>query len=130
MLARALFLARLSGLFMIITALALLVGRYTIVPAMNALMHDHAALLVVAMVGLCAGLAMVLCHNIWSGGLLPVLVTLIGWSLLLRSALLLFLSPNSTIALYEAVRVEALYPLYAVISLLIGGYLTYAGFQR
>jgi hypothetical protein len=29
--------------------------------------------------GLLGGLAMVLAHNVWSGGPLPVIVTLIGW---------------------------------------------------
>jgi hypothetical protein len=28
----------------------------------------------------CAGLAVVVAHNVWSGGALPVVVTLVGWA--------------------------------------------------
>jgi hypothetical protein len=39
---------------------------------------------------LAAGLAMVLAHNIWSGGALVVVVTVVGWITLIKSLLFLF----------------------------------------
>jgi hypothetical protein len=34
---------------------------------------------VMGLISLSAGLAIVLAHNIWSGGVLPVVVTICGW---------------------------------------------------
>ncbi len=126
---RTIFLARLVGLFLLVLSLAMLVQRGAIEPVLYALVEDRAALLVVAMIGLVGGLAMVLAHNIWSGGPLPIIVTLIGWSMLVRNTLLLFLPSEAVVALFEAFHVDQLYYLYAVIDLAIGIYLTYAGFS-
>lgn len=67
------------------------------------------------------GLAMVLCHNVWSGRALPIIVALFGWSILIRSLLLL-------VSLFEMVRFRELFYTVAAISLVIGLYLTYGGF--
>jgi hypothetical protein len=127
---RTLFLARLAGLFSLLVSLAMLVQAGTIGLAINALAHDRAALLVLGMMGLLGGLAMVLAHNVWSGGPLPVIVTLIGWWLLIRNMLLLFLPAQAIVALVDAFQVERFSYLYALIGLGIGLYLTYAGFSR
>jgi hypothetical protein len=130
MLSRTLFLARLIGLFLIVVSLAMLVQKQGLETAMTALVHDRAALLVVAMLGLLAGLAMILAHNVWSGGVLPVTVTVIGWLLLLRNALILVLPAGALVALFDALHIERLYYLYAGIDLLIGVLLAGAGFRR
>ncbi len=127
---RTIFLARLAGLFLFLTSLAMLVQAGTISLSINALVHDRAALLVLVLFGLVGGLAMVLAHNVWSGGALPVIVTLIGWWLLLRNALLLFLPTNAVVALFDALYVEKLYYLFALTGLAIAIYLTYAGFRH
>jgi hypothetical protein len=127
---RTLFLARLAGLFFLLVSLATLVQAGTIGLAIHALVHDRAALLVVGMMGLLGGLAMVLALNVWSGGPLPVIVTLIGWWLLIRNVLLLFLPAQAIVALVDAFQVERFSYLYALIGLAIGLYLTYAGFSR
>jgi hypothetical protein len=130
MLPRTQFLARLIGLFLIVVSLAMLVQKAGLATAIAALVHDRAALLVVAMLGLLAGLAMILAHNVWSGGVLPVVVTMIGWLLVLRNALILFLPADALVALFDALHVERFHYLYAVIDLLIGVGLAGASFQR
>ena len=52
---------------------------------------------------------MVVGHNIWSGGALPVVITLIGWLMAIRGAGLLALSPDATIKLVQALRNEELF---------------------
>lgn len=49
---------------------------------------------------LAAGLAMVLAHNIWSGGALVVVVTLVGWMTLIKSLGFLFLPPEMEVRLF------------------------------
>src|SRR5262245_36747134 len=109
MLPRTSFLARLIGLFLIVVSLAMLVQKQGLAPAISALVQDRTALLVVAMIGLAAGLAMILVHNVWSRGVLPVVVTLIGSFLMLRDALVLFLPPEALRALFDAFHVERFY---------------------
>jgi hypothetical protein len=94
----------------------------------NNLIQNHPVLFLVEILGLLGGLAMVLGHTVWSGGLLPVIVTLIGWVALIRSTVLLFISPETVLNFIKAIRFEQNYFLFSGISLLIGAYLSYAGF--
>jgi len=72
---------------------------------------------------------MVLAHNVWSGGALPVVVTLFGWILLIRGALLLFLPPEAVAGMMDSFHFEQLFYVYAGITLVLGLYLTYGGFS-
>jgi hypothetical protein len=81
------------------------------------------------MVWLAAGLAIVLGHNVWSGGALPVVVTLVGWLILVRGLVLLFLSPAAAMGLLAGLHFEHLFYVYVALSLLFGIYLTYSGFR-
>jgi uncharacterized membrane protein HdeD (DUF308 family) len=76
MTALTIFLARLIGLFAILVSLSMVLHKRVMVETTTALLRNGPLLLITGMVGLVAGLAMVLSHNIWSGGALPVVVTL------------------------------------------------------
>jgi hypothetical protein len=77
-----------------------------------------------------AGLAMVLTHNIWSGGTLTVLVTLAGWIALIKGALFLIVPPGSSSAFFlNGFHYQQLFYVYAAIALIVGLYLTYGGFR-
>ena len=128
--ARTSFLARLIGLYCIVVSVALLVRPEPLMASIAALAHDPPALLVIEVVGLVAGLAMVLGHNVWSGGALPVVVTLIGWWALIKSALGLFLPATAMTALFEASRNRGLYRLSSIVTLIIGAYLIYGSLPR
>ena len=123
------FLARLIGLFLVLVSLSMLTHKQTMVETANALVHDRPLLLIVGMIALTGGLAMVLSHNILSGGVLPMIVTLFGWSILIRGLLLLFLPPGAMVGLFEMFHFEDLFYLYAAVALILGLYLTYAGFK-
>jgi hypothetical protein len=123
------FLAKLLGLYCIIVALAMMARKQSAVATMKALIGNPPLLLLVEVLGLASGLAMILGHNIWSGGALPVVVTLIGWMMAIRGTGLLALSPNATMKVFEALRYEQLFYFYIGATLLLGLYLTYAGFS-
>jgi hypothetical protein len=85
---------------------------------------------VLGAITLIAGLAMVLAHNIWSGGALAVIVTLVGWITLLKSLLLLLLPPHVEAELFLGqLHYQQLFYLYGAFSLVLGIYLTYGGFK-
>ena len=64
-----------------------------------------------------------------AGLALPVVVILVGWLMAIRGAGLLALSPNATMKLFEALRYEQLFYVYMSATLILGLYLTYAGFS-
>jgi len=55
-------------------------------------------------------------------------VTLVGWVILLRGLVMVFVSPNGAATLYEALQFADLYYIYLATPFLLGLYLTYAGF--
>jgi hypothetical protein len=122
------FLARLIGLFCVVLALAMAMHKQTSVATIDALVHSPDMLLIIGLVALGTGLALVLQHNIWSGGAATVVVTLIGWLLLVRAALLLFLPMETVASLIELIRFDDLFYVYMAIVAALGLFLTYAGF--
>ena len=131
MYSRTIFLSRLIGLYGLLVVPSLLVHREATIDLMTALLHNLPLMWVLSMITLTAGLAMVLAHNVWSGGALPVVVTLCGWAALIKGLLFLFL-PSSVQSEYllSALRNPLLFYVWLSPSLLLGIYLTYAGFLR
>jgi hypothetical protein len=89
--------------------------------------ENRALLFLVELIGLAVGLAIFLGHNLWSSGLLALIVTLLGWLTLIRSIILLFLSPEAIGRFIKAMRYEQNYYLFTAIPLFFGLYLTIAG---
>ena len=58
------------------------------------------------MVATAAGLAVVLGHQVWSGGALPVVVTLMGWAALLKGVTLLLVPAERMADAYKSMRFE------------------------
>jgi|ERR1039457_2460234 hypothetical protein len=119
------FLARFIGLFTVLLVVALMVRGSASVAAAVA---DGQVMLVYAMISLAVGLAMILGHNVWSGGALPVVVTSVGWLILAKGLMLLSVTPDALKQLLEHMQYGEHYYLYLMPSLVIGLYLTWAGF--
>jgi predicted ABC-type sugar transport system permease subunit len=122
------YLARFIGLFLLIVSVSMVLDRDSIIEMATALIDDRALLLIVGLIALGIGLAIVVGHNVWSGGLMPILITLFGWSQLLRGLALLLLPAETQVAFFQVMRLEDFFYIYAGIPLVIGAYLTYAGF--
>jgi hypothetical protein len=124
------FLAKLIGLFTIILSVFMLGAKKTAIDLVDGLINDRPALFVLELVGIAAGLAMVIGHNIWSGGALAIVVTLVGWLLLIRSIVWMALPQRTMKRIVKMVNLEKNYPVFTIVSLLLGAYLTYEGFSR
>jgi hypothetical protein len=119
------FLARLIGLFTVLLIAALLLRGSAMVETAIA---DRPLMLTYAIISLAIGLAMILGHNVWSSGVLPVVVTLVGWLILAKGLLLLFLTPEALTQFFERMHYGEHIYIYVAPSLVIGLYLTWAGF--
>jgi len=127
---RTIFLSRLIGLYCIVIALSMMTRRQASVETVTALLQNSSMMLIVGIITLAAGLAVVLAHNIWSGGALVVVVTLVGWMTLIKSLSFLFLSPEVEAGLFlRQLHYQEFFYLYGAISLALGVYLTYGGFK-
>lgn len=97
---------------------------------MKAIIRDPPLLFIGGLMAVTAGLAIVLVHNVWSGGALPIIITVIGWVILIKGLLLLILSPETESRVFiVGLHYEQHPNLYATFALLLGAYLSYAGFR-
>src|SRR5579864_7898837 len=127
---RTLFLSKLIGLYCILIGLSMMIRGQATVETVTALLQNSAMTLILGVITLAAGLAMVLAHNIWSGSVLAVVVTLIGWMALVKSLFFLFLPHEMEARLFLGqLHYGQLFYVYAAISLALGLYLTYGGFR-
>lgn len=126
---RTIYLGRLIGLYCVLVALAMVSHKQATVETMTALIHDAPVLFFVSLVAMVAGLAIVLAHNAWSGGALPIIVTLVGWISLIKGLVFLLLPPETSLAYFEALRYGQLFYLYMSVTLVIGIYLSFASFR-
>ena len=124
------FLCRLLGLYCLIIGVAMIARPQATMHTVTLLLVDPPLLYVLGVILIFAGLAMVLVHNLWRGGVAPVVVTVIGWLTLAKGLLLIGAAPMPAASLYlEQLRYQQLYPLYTVLTLALGAYLSYAGFR-
>lgn len=122
------FLAKLMGLSLVLVVLGMIINKPATVATMSALFTDPALMFITGAFTMIVGLAVVLGHNRWSGGPLPVIVTLYGWLALIKGALFIWLPPPNQAILYQAMHFEQYFYGYFVCALVIGCYLTVAGF--
>lgn len=126
---RTAFLGKLLGLYCIAISVAMLAHPQATLETMEAIVQNAPLVFVCGLLGLTAGLAILLTHNQLSGGALAVVVTLFGWAALIKGALLLLLSPETQSRIFFVGFGYQQHPsLYAAILLLFGAYMTYAGF--
>jgi hypothetical protein len=126
---RTIYLSKFMGLFCIVFSLSMATHRQASIEVMTALVHDPPVVLLLGMIGTAAGLAIVLGHNIWSGGALAVVVTVLGWVILLRGLLLLLLTPETFVKVFEIFHFYQFLLVYLAVPLVLGVYLTWAGFR-
>jgi len=126
---RTIFLSRLIGLYCVLLVPFMFVYRQASLDSITGILHNPSLILVLGVFTLAIGLAMVLAHNIWSGGALAVVVTLVGWLSLLKGLFILYLLPYVGAECYLNVLRNPLF-FYAcmVLWLAIGIYLACAGF--
>jgi hypothetical protein len=127
---RTSFLGRLIGLYMIVIALAMASHKDATVQTITAMLHDAPVLFVCGVIAVTGGLAIVLSHNVWSGGALPVMVTLTGWMALFKGTMLLVLTPEAESALFlDGLHYAQLMYCYCAVLFVLGAFLASQGFR-
>lgn len=127
---RTVYLSRLIGLYCILAGLSMGIRKESVIETVTALLRDPALMFLLGILTLIGGLAMILAHNVWSGGAPAVIVTLVGWLTLLKGLLFLFVPPSREAGFFlDTLQYARFFYVYMSISMLIGIYMTYEGFR-
>jgi uncharacterized membrane protein len=126
---RTTYLSKLIGWYLLLFALAMFLNKPFIVASVAALIQEPPLVLVLGLVVVAAGIALILAHNVWSGGPQAVIVTLIGWASLFKGLVLLFFTPSALQAYFAAFHYAQLFYVFASVTLVLGAYLLFSGYR-
>ena len=121
-----LFLARLLGIFCILVAVSILADKARFLRRAEGLLADEPLLFVVALATVALGLAMVLSHNVWGGGPLTIMVTLVGWLSLGKGVALLLMPREALARLYAKLDYRRYFWVLGLVALALGLFLALA----
>ena len=124
----SIFLAQVIGCFVFLVSLAMLVHSARCKKIMHDFLADHTMVAFSGNVSLLLGLLLVVSHNVWMSGW-PVLITLIGWVLLLQGLMRIFF-PENFVKMMKDLMNKTGYSLMCWVWLLVGIYLIWAGFSQ
>ena len=119
------FLAKIFGVYLIISALAVMVNKDRYKDAYKELKRDKLQTHVMGSLALVIGLLVVGFHNVWVGW--PILITIIGWSAILKGSMIL-IAPDLMIKFSKDMGWDDSMNLYGFAGLIIGAFLLYIGF--
>jgi vacuolar-type H+-ATPase subunit I/STV1 len=123
-------LARYLGAFTLVETILMVLYRDQAQQRIYDVLYDRALAFTYGLITLAIGLAMVTYHNVWKGGLLPMVVTLVGWLLVIRGIVLQAITPELAQQALQALHFEPLYYAYIAVPFLLGAYLFIAGFTK
>ncbi len=122
------FLGRLLGLYLVAISVGMFVDRRRTLATLDEMALSGPWMLFSGMVATAAGLAVVLAHNVWSGGALAIAVTIAGWAALLKGLTLLLVPAERMAAAYKGVGFERFFHAWMVVVLALGLWMTGAAF--
>ncbi|MGA2493740.1 MAG: hypothetical protein ABSF67_12405 [Roseiarcus sp.] len=114
------FLGRLLGLYLIAISIGMFVSRRRTLATLDEMARSGPWMLFSGMVATAAGLAVVLAHNVWTGGALTIAVTLAGWIALLKGLALLMVPPSTMASAYKAAGYERYFYVWMGAVLVLG----------
>ena len=114
------FLGRLLGLYLVAISVGMLANRRRTLDTLDGMARSGPWMLFSGMVATGVGLAVVLSHQVWSGGALPIVVTLVGWAALLKGIVLLLVPAEHVADGYKGIGFERFFQVWMVVVLAIG----------
>jgi len=124
----SIFLAKVLGLYLVITTLSLLVNRATTKSILTDVVKSPGLLYLSGTIALILGILLISVHNIWVADW-RVLITLIAWLSFIKGLFITVFSPSVTKHSKKLLAHPYFLPVSYVVSFLIGAYLCYWGFE-
>jgi len=128
MVTTTIFLGRLLGLYLIAMSIGMLISKRRTLATLDEMARSGPWMLFSGMVATAAGLAIVLGHNVWTGGALAIVVTLFGWAAVLKGVSLLLIPPEQMAAAYKGLGFERFFYAWMGAVLVLGLLITLDAF--
>jgi hypothetical protein len=122
--------AQITGLSLVAVSTAMLARPRGMIVMVERLLENPPVMYVLGLVQLVGGLTMVLTQDVTSGADLTLVLALVGWWLLIRGAMLMFMSPEALWSLVDSIELPKYYYVSNIVGLVIGIYLAYTGFNH
>jgi hypothetical protein len=122
--------ARILGLWTLLAVVGMVADRQNTIDVVNGFFASAALMWTVGVFTTLVGVVILVTHNRWSGGLLPVIVTIYGWMVLIKGVTFVWLPASAAGAFYNSPQFSRYFYGYFIVSLVIGAYLTYGGFSK
>lgn len=121
-------LAQVFGILFAVSGLSMLVNKKSIVSALTEAGQNPGFLWLIGLIALMMGAVFVVLSNVWNGGNMALVVTVIGWLVLIKGIFILWF-PSATASLYRRYSNSKLLTWWGVIVFVIGLVLLYKGFM-
>jgi hypothetical protein len=96
--------------------------------AIASMQESPGLILVTGILTISGGAATIVGHNVWSGGALPVAVTLLGWVALIKGIAIMAAPPRVLAAFYRALHYPVRFRLYMAVAVAFSAWLTSTAF--
>jgi len=126
----SIFFAKLFGFYLLIAAVYVFFRQKLLIHIVHDVVKSKGLRYFVGFSITAAGLALILGHNIWTGGFIPVVVTVFGWIMLAKGLMYLFLAEKQfekCLKWFE--KNSNLVPIFALLYGIFGAYLLYIAYM-
>ena len=122
------FLGRFFGLSCLVMCTVLVARPRESLEAIASMKESPGLILVTGIFTMIGGVATVVGHNVWSGGSLPLAVTLLGGLTLIKGVALIAAPPRALTTFYRALHYPARFRRYMAVALAFSAWLTVTAF--
>ena len=124
----SIFLAKIIGLYLIIDGLIAVTRQKDLIPIIEQFKNSKAGMLLLGVFLFVVGLLITTTHNIWSGAAFQVVLTLLGWIILLKGLFLSLMPVSCMSKLITKFNKPVVYKVVGPTVVLIGVWLAISGF--
>jgi uncharacterized protein YjeT (DUF2065 family) len=123
----SLFLVKALGVYFAVGGVSILVNHAWFKKMVKDFSKSPALIFVAGIFIFILGLIMVMFHNVWSGEVWQIAITVISWLVVLKGAMY-FVFPQWTMKFAKSLKFEGLYVFAGLVSLALAGWFLYVGF--
>ncbi len=120
-------IAQFLGILLAVMGLSVVMDRKSVAAALEKTVQDRGFLWLWGFLILAMGAVIVVLNNIWTSGLLSLLITVLGWLTVIKGGFLL-LFPNSSVSLYRWANKDGILIFGGIVAFVLGLILLYKGF--
>ena len=125
--ALTLYLAKVLGVYLLVTGAALLVRRGYFIPVLGAFVEERSHRMIIGLLELLAGLALVMAHLEWSSPAATI-ISVIGIMTALEGFMYLVVADETIEKYIKMFNVQAWYIAGGLLAIVMGAYLALYGF--